>query len=206
MRRIGAPVGALALALLAGLAGPAAGGTSAGCAPVGARTLAASGSARLYVAQGTLYGCLGARRTRLGAAPGQRRLAATRIGLYALSPRYAGFDTVQMGVDNLDASVSIVDLATAATVAGAPATTPEDRAESFIGVRALAIDRGGTLAWIGSRSGVGAFTPIYEVHTLDVAGRDRLVASGADIAPDSLSLHGTKLRWRQGGRLRSSAI
>jgi hypothetical protein len=206
MRRLAAPASALALALLAGLAGPAAAGASASCAPAAARTLATSGSARLYVEQGALYGCLGSRRTRLGAAPGQRRLAATRIGLYALSPRYVGFDTVQMGVDNLDATVSIVDLATGAAVARVPATTPEDRAESFIGVRALTIDRAGTLAWIGSRSGVGAFTPIYEVHTLDAGGDDRLLASGADIAPRSLALRGTQLRWRQGGRLRSRTI
>ena len=102
-----------------------------------------------------------------------------------------------MGVDTLGSSVSVVDLATAATLASAPATTPEDRAESFIAVTALVIDRRGTIAWIGSRSAVGAFTPIYEVHTLSAAGRNRLLASGAGLAPRSLLLYGTRILWRQ---------
>ena len=102
--------------------------------------------------------------------PGTRRApiasAATRVALYALSPRFAGIDSVRMGVDTFASSVSIVDLSRGATIASAPATTPENRAEAFISATALAIDRHGTLAWIGSRSAVGAFpAPIYEVST-----------------------------------------
>jgi len=102
--------------------------------------------------------------------------------------------------------VSVVDLATGATLTSAPATTPENRAESFIAVTSIVIDRHGTVAWIGSRSAVGAFTPIYEVHALDAEGQDRLLASGVAIAPRSLALTGETLSWRQRGRARTATI
>jgi hypothetical protein len=153
-----------------------------------------------------LFGCLGGARTLLGGAPGSRPLGSTRVGRYALTPRYAGVATVRMGVDTLAASVSIVDLRAGTTLASAPATTPELRAESFVSVSALVIDRHGTLAWIGSRSAVGAFTPIYEVHTLTSAGSDRLLASSTAVAPRSLRLRDATLSWRQRGRRRTAPM
>ena len=179
---------------------------STGCVPAGAKTVAAAGDARLYVKGGTLYGCLGAAQTLLGGAPSARRLGATRVALYALTTRYAGIDTLTMGVDNLASKVSIVDLRSGATLASEPATTPELRAESFVAVTAIDLDAAGTLAWIGSRSAVGAFTPIYEVHTLTAAGSARLLASGPKIAPHSLALRGEMLSWRQAGRTRTRTI
>ena len=92
------------------------------------------------------------------------------------------------------------------TLASAPATSPERRAESFITVTAIVIDRHGTLAWIGSRSAVGAFPPVDEVRTLTRSGRERLLASGTTIARSSLRLAGETLRWRAGGRQASAAL
>jgi hypothetical protein len=111
-----------------------------------------------------------------------------------------------MGVDTFSSSVAIVDLASGATLASAPATTRERRAESFIEVTALAIDPGGTLAWIGSRSAVGVRRPTYEVHALSPAGRDSLLASSPRIAPRSLRLRGTTLSWREDGHPRSATV
>jgi hypothetical protein len=197
--------GAVAFALI-GVIGGGGGALASGCVPDGARTVAAAGGARLYIEGGALFGCLGATRTRLGGAPGSPHLGATRVVRFALAPRYAGIDTLTMGVDTLESTVSIVDLTTGATSASAPATTPERRAESFINATALAIDRQGTLAWIGSRSAIGVPAPTYEVHTLTRRGTGSLLASSARIAPHSLRLRATTLSWRQGGRTHTRSI
>ena len=201
------------IGVLAVLSGPAtvlapasAAAAPAGCAATGAKLLAAAGGARLYVQGADLYGCLGSRRTLLGGAPGVRRLGATRVALYALAPREAGIDTITMGIDTFASQVSIVDLHTGRTVASAPATTPEMRAESFITVTVLAIDARGTLAWIGSRSAIGSSTPTYEVHALTAAGARRLLASSTKIAPHSLTLHGRTLGWVDGGSARTATL
>src|SRR5580692_7811226 len=158
-------VAGLCVAAVFIFAGAGASGAS-GCVPGGGRVVASAGAARMYVLSGGLYGCLGTRRTRLGAAPSARPLASVRVALFALSPGYAGIDTATMGIDTFSSVVSVVDLRSGATRASAPATTPERRAESFVTVRSIAIDPHGTVAWIGSRSAVGAFTPVNEVHTL----------------------------------------
>jgi hypothetical protein len=168
--------------------------------------VASAGAARMYVLSGGLYGCLGARRTRLGAAPSARPLASVRVALFALSPGYAGIATATTGVDTFSSVVSVVDLRSGATLASAPATTPERRAESFVTVRSIAVDPRGTVAWIGARSAVGAFTAVYEVHTLTRGGRERLLASSTEIAPGSLRLDGETLHWLAEGRTASATL
>jgi hypothetical protein len=194
---------AVLLAPLAIATGAAA--APAGCVPAGLGTLRASGAARIFSQGSTLYGCLGARTTRLGSLRPTTPFPATRVALYALSPRYAGIDTVEMGVDTLSSTVKLVDLQAGRTTATAAATTPERRAESFVSVTAIALSATGTLAWIGERSAVGAFTPIYEVHTLSAAGH-RLLASAANIRPRSLRLHGDTLSWQAGGHNSSATL
>jgi len=189
---------ALALAATAGAA-------PASCVPAAAKTLRASGAARIYSEDSVLYGCLGARRTRLGTLRGTVPFPATRIALYSLSGAYAGIDTAQMGVDTFNSTVSLVDLRTGARIATAPGSTPERRAESFITVRAMVVDPKGTLAWIGERSAIGVPHPTYEVHALN-AGRNRLLASSAAIAATSLRLHGETISWRDGGHTRSATL
>jgi hypothetical protein len=182
-----------------------AGAAPASCVPAAAKPLRSSGAAHIY-SQGTvLYGCLGARRTRLGTLRGTVPFPATRIALYALSGGYAGIDTVQMGVDTFSSTVALVDLRTGATVATAPGTTPERRAESFITVTSIAVNDTGTLAWIGRRSAIGVPQPTYEVHALNAARR-RLLASSATIAATSLRLRGDTISWRDGGRARSATL
>lgn len=190
----------VALALLA-LAGGA--GAAASCAPAGAKVLASSGSAQLYSAGPNVYGCLGSRITLLG--PGPALSHPTRIALEALGGHFAGVDVAQMGVDTFASSVKIVNLATGATVAKAPATAPLARPESFIQVTAMAITPAGTLAWIGSASAIGMPAPIYEVRTLHGA-TERLLASGPKISPHSLALSGTTLHWRADGRTHTASL
>jgi len=192
-----AVVAAVALALLA-LAGGA--GAAGSCAPAGSKVLASSGGARLYGAGGNVYGCLGSRHTLLG--PGPALSHPTRIAHEVLAGRYAGVDLAQMGVDTFSSSVKLVNLRSGATLASAPATSPERRAESFIVVRAMAINANGVLAWIGTRSAVGAFQPIYELHVLSATVRTEVASGTIPLAKLVLSL--TRLSWREGPSTRRS--
>jgi hypothetical protein len=175
------------------------------CAPTAAKTLRSSGPARIYSEGTQLYGCLGARRTHLGPLRGSVPFPATRIARYALSGRYAAVDKVDMGVDTFSSIVALIDLRTGATIATAPATTPEQRPESFITVTAMVVDPNGTLAWIGERSAIGVPAPTFEVHAL-TRSRNRLVASAANIAPKSLRLHGDTLTWLTDGQTKSATL
>jgi hypothetical protein len=177
----------------------------ASCVPSAGKTLLTSGPARLYSQGAQLYGCLGSRRTRLGALRGTVPFPATRIVLYALSSRFAGIDNADMGVDTFSSTVALFDLRSGARIATAAATTPERRAESFLTVTSMVVDVKGTLAWIGQRSAIGVTTPTLEVHALNAA-HNRLLASAADISPKSLRLHGETLTWQAGGHTKSTTL
>lgn len=165
--------------------------------------LDASPQARLYSSTGALYGCDGGRRTRLGALSATRLAPATRISLFALAGRYAAIDSAQMGIDTFDSTVSIYDLASGRRVGTAPGTTPEDRAESFITVAALAVNRNGVLAWIGRRSAIGVPQPTYELHILSAGKNTLLATSTAKLAGLQLTL--TAVSWADAGGVRHSA-
>jgi hypothetical protein len=193
-------IGSLALALSAALAGAA----PAGCVPSGSKPLRASGPARIYSRGAMLYGCVGSRRTLLGSLQGTTPFPARRVTRYALSSGYAATDTVDMGVDTLASSVTLVDLRTGATIATAPATTPESRPESFLTVTAIAVNANGAAAWIGERSAIGQRKPVYEVHAL-VGADNRLLASAtAKLA--ALRLQGNKLSWQAAGQTHSATL
>ena len=186
-----APV-VLALALAA----PASGAAAASCAPAGAKVLETSGAARIYSAGTTLYGCLGAQRTRLGALSGKPGSPATRVQRYVLAGRFAGVDTVQMGVDTFSSTVSLRDLQTGATVATAPAATPLPGPESFVSVTQMALNRDGVLAWVGRSSGIGHPQAHYGLFLLD-RHQLRSVAAGA-VPLLSLRLTSTTVTWQSG--------
>jgi hypothetical protein len=200
---IGVGVACGAMLAMAGAGASAAGG----CAlPRAAVALARSGGGVLYSRGGALYGCDGGRTTKLGILENSRALGGTHIALHVLDGRYAGIDLRANGIDTLGSTVRVVDLASGRTVASASATSPENRAESFISVASqLVIDAHGTLAWIGSRSAVGAFRPVFEVRTLG-SGGERLLDSGPRIRPKTLALHGRVLTWSDDGRGREATL
>lgn len=97
-------------------------------------------------------------------------------------PRIAGrFAAYQLG-----ATIRLADVATGRTVGfGAVAES-------------LQVGRLARVAWI-------AATPAgYEVHRADLAGRDRVLDSGPEIAPRSLTVRRGRLRWRDGGKARTA--
>jgi hypothetical protein len=180
-------------------------GSPASCVPAKAKTLRASGAARIFSQGYTLYGCLGARTTRLGSLRGTVPFPARRITLYALSPRYAALDDVDMGVDTFASTVTLIDLRSGRTIATSPATTPERAPESFVTVTAIRVGATGTLAWIGERTAIGMPQQIFEVHAL-AAGKNRLLASATDVAPKSLRLRENIVSWQAGGHSMSATL
>jgi len=180
-------------------------GSTGGCLPRAATVVANSGAARLYSSNGQLYGCLGTRATRLGPLGVRKRFQPTRVAHYVLAGRYAGIDVAAMGVDTFDSTLVVIDLASGRRTASAPATSPENRAESFITASSLVIDTRGTLAWIGARSAVGAFTPTYEVRALGAHG-DELLDAGAHIKTGSLALAAGQLSWTDGTTRRHAQL
>jgi hypothetical protein len=186
-----------AIALAASVASAA----TPGCAPAGAKVLEASGSSRVYSSNGSYYGCLGARQTRLGALSGTPAAPATRVERFALAAPYAAVDSVQMGVDNLASRVSLVDLRSGATVASAAAAKPPARAESFVTVSAMALNANGVLAWVARIGAIGQSQPNYELHLLEHR-RDQTVAAGT-IPIVALALTRSRVSWNEdhvGGR------
>ncbi len=151
----------------------------------------------IYSEAGSVYGCDGARRTRLGAGPALSHPA--RVARWALAGRYAAVDLAQMGVDTFSSTVRLVDLASGATVGSAPATTPAKRAESFVSVTALRASAVGAAAWIGRRSAIGTPQPWYELHVLRADGRDLLLSSGT-VPLSGLRTARTRVSWLEGPR------
>lgn len=201
LRRFAPLFAAVALAL------PASSAAAPGCAPAGARVLASSGAARIYSAGGALYGCLGSRRTRLGAYEVGRIAGPDRVVRFALASPYAAVDTAQMGVDTFRSSVYLYNLASGgAALAGDPAARPLPRPESFVNVTALVVSPAGIAAWSARSSAIGMPKPSYELHAM-TAAHDRLIAAGT-AAFTALRLSGHTLSWRTApdGRTQTRAV
>jgi hypothetical protein len=186
------------LAALA-LAAPVASAATTGCAPAGAKVLKASGSARVYSSNGYYYGCLGTRRTRLGALAGTPSVApaspATRIARFALAAPYVALDTVQIGVDDFASSVSIIDLRSGVRLANDAAAKAPPRAEFFITVTELALNANGVLAWVARIGAVAQAQPNYELHLLEHRSNE-IVAAGT-IPIVGLALTRRRVSWSE---------
>ena len=70
----------------------------------------------------------------------------------------------------------------------------------------MAINADGVLAWVGARSAVGAFQPIYELHVLSAKLAVQVASGTTPLA--QLALSPTTLSWRAGpsGPRRSIAL
>jgi hypothetical protein len=195
-------VGAVKLKRIAALAAVAlvatasgAGAAASSCVPSGINTLRASGAARTYSRAGVLYACLRSRATRLGSLRGSVPFPARRVARYALSPRYAGVATLDMGVDTLASTVALIDLRSGRTLERAPATSPQRAAESFSTVTEMRVNGDGVLAWIGRRSAIGDLQPVYELHIF-APHREGGVFADSTIALVDLALNEKRLSYR----------
>ena len=180
----------------------------AACKLPGATKLLVGGKAVVFAKPSSgdrrYFGCAysSGRLVALGHARCQSRLSGPGVSHIRLAGTFVGFGTMRCGVDTATAGVQVVELAKRKTTVDVAATSPPNRPESFESVDALVLRGDGAVAWISSISSiVGGGGPRYEVRE-----RARLLDRGAAIAPDSLAIRGSTVRWRNGGRVKSAPL
>ncbi|MFL5830252.1 MAG: hypothetical protein ACJ76X_10075 [Solirubrobacteraceae bacterium] len=109
------------------------------------------------------------------------------------------------GIDTGTTAVIVLRLTDDKQLANTPATSPPG-VESFQHVDALVLKRDGSVAWIGDGSSiVGHGRRIVEVRKLDKRGLF-VLDSGSGVRMDSLRLHRSTLRWRDGSQTRTATL
>ena len=154
-----------------------------------------------------MYGCSfsAGRSFRLGSTA--RALRETRVDPVAVAGHDAAYGVSSFGVDTVRTSVVVRRLADGKQL-GEFAATGTGVVEGVGSVSSLVLKGDGALAWIGvARSLVGHGEAI-EVHAADTSSSsaDRLLDSGAQIAPGSLRLHGSTITWKHGAATRHATL
>lgn len=193
------------VALLAGLTvwGPsAAWGTSPAprrCGPRAAPTIAASRQARVYAADGGVFGCSFVHSYSFRLGNTAEALHQSRVQLVVVAGTDAAYSLASYGVDTVSATVVVRRLTDGRRLAHLGATR-SGLVEGFASVTSLALKSDGAVAWIGVAHSIVAHRQVVEVHAAASASgsANRVLDSGPAIAPQSLRLHGSTLTWRHG--------
>lgn len=176
---------------------------TASCGPAGARTLAASSDARVYVSGESVYGCAnGGPSYKLGAS-GQV-VRENRVGPVAVAGKDAGYGVASFGVDTGYTEVVVRNLATGQELHSAVASR-KFLVESFKVVDSIVVKSDGSVAWISEVTSVVSHRPYLEVHRLDSRG-EAILDTGSGITTRSLRLRGSTLTWRDGSRTRTASL
>jgi hypothetical protein len=177
--------------------------TSVTCGPGGAKTLAASPQARVYLKNGAVCGCgVGGPSYRLGA--GGRMIREGRVGPVAVGGKDAAYGLSRFGVDTVSAEVIVRNLADGRLVHEGAATS-RILVESFQSVDSIVVKPDGAVAWISEVGSVISRNRYVEVHRIDGRGA-ALLNSGSRIVGRSLRLHGSTVTWREGSATRSATL
>jgi hypothetical protein len=158
----------------------------------------------VYASGGNAYGCVVGRegRLRLGAvgfSPGRAHIEAVR-----LAGPIAAYGLLTSGVDTGLATVNVRRLTTGKQLAHRPATTAIG-VEGFQSVDSLVLKSDGAVAWIATATSIGAPKFVRQVQRLDGRGFRRL-DSGPDVAASSLTLHRSRLSWKDGPSIRTATL
>lgn len=196
---------AILVVFVAACAGAAADGSGRrpACGPANAHTLAASRAARVYVAGSSVYGCAGPKRYLLGRATICN--ISARVDGVAVAGRIAAYGLEQCGVDTGRVQIELRNLSSGRALATQPAVTGAVGPESFESVGSIVVRADGSAAWIASARSIIHHNSLTEVHRL-VHGGQSVLDSSAGIVASSLRLHGTRLTWRDGSKLRAAQL
>jgi hypothetical protein len=178
---------------------------NARCGDPAARTLAASGRARVYVSDHVVYGCApaGGGTYRLGGAG--RCLASHALDAVAVAGPLIAYAVSSCGVDMSTTKVLVRRLTDGAILATSPSVSVSTGPESIQSVSSIVVNSAGHVAWIGSSRSILAHRRVVEV--LEQAGHGlRVLDSDRSIAPGSLRLQGTTLSWKQDGASRTVTL
>lgn len=174
------------------------------CGPKAADTLASSHLARVYALHGAVFGCSahGSTSYRLGRR--DRCILATRIAPVTVAGELVAYGAERCGVDTGSTLVVVRRLTDGKQLLSAPATSPPG-VESYQSVDSLVLKRDGAVAWIAVGRSIVGTRRVVEVRKSDKRGQAVLDSSGA-LAPYSLRLRGSTLRWRDGKQTRSATL
>ncbi len=149
------------------------------------------------------------------AAAGEGAVATRNVRLSGKLVAYEDFATgIPSSAPSAPSGVAyrilVIDLVSRHGVRSAPTGKPtaaqQDGALEGVGPTTdLVLKRDGAVAWIVNDDFPPA-TPTYQVWKYDVGAQPVMLASGHDIAPGSLRLAGSTLRWRQGATLPSTPL
>ncbi len=178
---------------------------AAPCGPTAARTLAASGSARVYAVGRLVYGCAaggGGRRVALGTT--NLCIRSVQVQAVTVAGRLAAFGAQTCGVDTGSSVVRVQRLTDGHTLFTHPAVSTAGP-ESYTTVTAIAADGTGDVAWVAHSSSIVRHAQSTAVYAAAGATVHRLDTGNA-IEPGSLRLNGTTVRWQNGSRRRSGRL
>jgi hypothetical protein len=193
---------AAGLAVAAASAGAPTAASAASCALAGSRTVRSTPFARVYYNHGGRpFSCyrLTGRRTALDSqvdrfyAPGDAKL-----GLLRIAKRVLGYTWIDPGIPAV--YVHSVDMRTGRFKHRTKIEPLIVFDPSAVAVPAIVVNAAGSLAWIQRVEG------FYSVWRFDRHGRKRISGPDTTQRIASLRLRGTRLTWRQAGRLRSSSL
>jgi hypothetical protein len=105
--------------------------------------------------------------------------------------------------------VAVVNLRNGKRLHRVRTATPPCEAKPYEGaiVESLRLKEDGAVAWIAADEQRHCPVPfnMYEVHALDSSG-ERVLATGKDIEPHSLTLKGSTIYWKQGGKRLTASL
>jgi len=189
------------------------------CAPKHAKVLASNAQAQVYgrineVGYLRIFGCARGRKRSyvLGETPYFTSVGGQGIDHETLAGTMVAYEEILAGEmpegeGRASWLVLVRDLRTGRWVHRAfTGVARQSRDKGFGPLVALVLKSSGSVAWIAENGDASGFEPLaYEVHALDRHG-DRLLASGTDIAPHSLTLKGSALGWMQHEQLFSTVL
>jgi len=147
------------------------------------------------------YACLFSTNKRVALGPNGE---STELTLPRVAGPYAAFAVADCPGANCYSTVEVRNLRTGRRVRNLQATTNSPGAPGdTTHVRDLELKPNGSLGWLVQLSNYTAQT--VEVVAVDAGGR-RLLDSGPDVDPESLTLDGSTLSWTKGGLTKSATL
>jgi hypothetical protein len=209
----------IAIALAFGPVGPdraSARGSSSGCFPKSARTVAKGASGRVFTLRGTTYACLfsAGRPLELGESDDESYFPQRPV----INGRYAAYAMTYCVIDSCKSFIEIVDVKRrrvfrATATSRACEGLPSEECDNDDTVTALVLKTNGSVAWSlcdwpdGCEVGVAKLVMRFDSHDA-VAGAPAELGSGPGIAKRSLTLSADRssVSWLDGGRRIVAAI
>jgi lipoprotein-anchoring transpeptidase ErfK/SrfK len=183
-----------------------------GCEAPGSKVLASTDAASVFKLRGFTYGCLRSRqlRVKLGEYVAKNDYGESGQRNAVLAGRYVAFETYSVGRGSAIFRIEVVDLRTgviAHQAATGPVSPGNDAQQEAVGIgptTTIRLRATGQVAWIATDPYATPMTA-YVVRKIEKRYSVRLDA-GAAVAPKSLGLSGSVLRWRNGSEPRSAQL